>query len=62
MAKRKSKQVERRQSTIYFPTDVLKRAKIFGITHDRDLSEIVAVAVTEYLDRLGAPEAPDTDD
>ena len=47
---------ERRQSTIYFPVDVLKRAKKYGIDTDRELSEIVSVALVEYLDRIGAPK------
>ena len=47
---------ERRQATIYFPVDLLKRAKKYGIDTDRDLSEITTSAVAEYLDRLGAPE------
>jgi predicted transcriptional regulator len=49
---------ERRQATIYLPVDVLKRVKIFGITVDREMSEIIADAVTEYLDRHNAPPAP----
>lgn len=51
-----AEKVERRQSTIYFPVDVLKRAKKYGIDTDRDLSEIVSVALAEYLDRIGAPK------
>ena len=47
--------VEKRQSTIYFPVDVLKRCKKFGIDQDRELSEIVTTAVVEYLDRVKAP-------
>ena len=47
---------ERRQTTIYFPVDLLKRAKKYGIDVDRELSDIVTTAVAKYLDRIGAPE------
>jgi len=45
---------ERRGTTIYWNVDLLKRAKKYGIDEDRELSEIVTTAVTEYLDRIGA--------
>ncbi len=47
---------ERRQATIYFPVDLLKRAKKYGIDVDRELSDITTTAVAEYLDRNGAPK------
>ena len=47
---------ERRQATIYFPVDLLKRSKKYGIDTDRELSDIVTTATAEYLDRLGAPK------
>ena len=42
---------DKRGSTIYWPVDLIKAAKIFGIENDRDLSEIVCTAVAEYLAR-----------
>jgi hypothetical protein len=40
---------DKRASTIYWPADLLKAAKILGIEQDRELSEIVCTAVAEYL-------------
>ena len=54
--KRKAAKAERRQATIYFPVDLLKRAKKYGIDVDRELSDITTTAVAEYLDRNGAPK------
>ena len=50
---------DRRQSTVYFPSNVLKRLKIYGITVDREMSDLVTEAVTDYLNRKGAAELPD---
>ena len=54
-----TKNSDRRQSTVYFPSNVLKRLKIYGITVDREMSDLVTEAVTEYLNRKGAAELPD---
>ena len=58
MTEKKNPKPVRRSTTVYFPPDVLKRVKIYGITVERDMSDIVAEAVTEYLDKRKAPPAP----
>ena len=51
-----AKRNTQKQTTIYFPDDLLKRAKKWGIDVDRDLSDLVCDALAEYLDRVGAPQ------
>jgi hypothetical protein len=41
----------KRGSTIYWPEDLLKAAKIRGIELDRDLSDITCEAVRDWLAR-----------
>ena len=58
MGRKPSNKPKRRCSTIYFDDTLLKRLKMYGVLVDKDISDIVHTAVTEYLDKKKAPEVP----
>ena len=42
--------------TAYLPPATYKRLKVFAAMAEREMSEIVTVAVDAYLDKLKAPK------
>jgi hypothetical protein len=51
---RKKLGADHQRTTIVIRSNVWKRARVFAVTHDLELQELVSLAIEEYIDRRDA--------
>jgi hypothetical protein len=54
----KDKKPERKAQIAYLPPGLIKRLKRFAFDHDLEISQVVQVAVQEFLDRKEKEQVP----